>query len=264
MSCCRFIDYVYLRKPGDAIANNKLNIEKLKNRFQNKESFKTKDLLAFYNEIETGIKKSTVNWRVYSLVQMGAIDRIGRGKFVIGKGRKFLPEISYKLINIHNKVKKKFPFIITCIWNTSVLNEFMQHQPGRFYNIIEVEKEVTQSLFYFLKDLKYPVFIEPTSELLINYLPYEKESIVIKSLVSEAPTQLVKKINTITLEKLLVDIFCDELLFSAQQGFEMQTIFKKALKKYSINENKMFRYSDRRGKKNKFKLYLNSITKLWQ
>ena len=40
---------------------------------------------------------------------------------------------------------------------------------------------------------------------------------------------------------MLVDIFCDELIFSAQQGSEMKTIFLEALSKYSVNENRMWK-----------------------
>jgi hypothetical protein len=58
---------------------------------------------------------------------------------------------------------------------------------------------------------------------------------------------------------MLVDIFCDDVLFSAQQGSEMQTIFRNAFDKYTINENKMLRYADRRRKKEAFLNYLHKI-----
>ena len=201
---------------------------------------------------------------MYSLVQMGLINRIGRGKFIIGEGKKFIPEVSPKMKAIHNKLKKKFPYLKICIWNTSALNEFMVHQPGRFYMLIEVEKEATQSIFYFLKEVKYSVFIDPTNDLLEKYLPNEKESLIIRSLVSEAPLQNIKGMNTASLEKMLVDVFCDDVIFSTQQGNEMRTLFKEALNKYSVNENRMLRYAARRGKKESFTKYLNSITNLRQ
>ena len=87
---------------------------------------------------------------------------------------------------------------------------------------------------------------------------------IIKSLVSEAPIQNVKGINTAPLEKMLVDVFCDDVLFSAQQGGEMRTLFREALNKYSVNENRMLRYADRRRKKESLTKYLNSITNLRQ
>jgi len=180
---------------------------------------------------------------------------------MIGEGKNFNPEMSSKVKAIHTKLKKEFPYLEICIWNTSALNEFMVHQPGRFFLLIEVEKEATQSIFYFLRETaKYPIFIDPTGELLEKYLPLEKEALIIRPLVSEAPIQNVKGIYTASLEKMLVDVFCDAVIFSAQQGSEMRTLFKEALNKFSVNENRMLRYADRRGKKESFIKYFKSIT----
>jgi len=213
---------------------------------------------------EPNVKQTTINWRVYTLVQMGALSRIRRGKFSLEQEKLYVPEISSKVKRVYNKLKKEFPYLNICIWHTSALNEFMLHQPNRFYLIIEVEKDATQSAFFFLKEMKHSVFIEPTNDLLEKYLPDEKEVIIIKPLVTEAPVQNVKGVETISLEKMLVDIFCDDVVFSAQQGTEMRTIFKEALTKYSVNLNKMLRYADRRRKKESLKNYLNSTTNLRQ
>jgi len=171
----------------------------------------------------------------------------------------YIPEISSKMRTTFRKLKKEFPYIETCIWNSSSLNEFMVHQPGRFYLIVEVEKEATISAFYFLKEFYQPVFFEPTNDLLNKFLPVDKEAIIIKPLVSESPLQNVDGIDTISIEKLLVDIFCDDVVFSAQQGAEMRTIFNEAHAKYSVNQNRMLRYASRRGKKESFQKYLNTI-----
>lgn len=197
-------------------------------------------------------------------MQSGILSRIGRGKFTLGKGRIFLPELSSKSKSLFSNLQKQFPYLQICIWNTSVLNELMLHQPGRFYTLIEVDKETTQSVFYFLKEIKKNIFLEPDTEILSLYASSEKETIIIKSLVSEAPVQMLQGVLTTTIEKLLVDVFCDDVLFAAQQGKEMKTIFKEAFEKYTINENKMLRYANRRGKKEAFSNYLNIASKFRQ
>lgn len=58
---------------------------------------------------------------------------------------------------------------------------------------------------------------------------------------------------------MLVDIFCDEIIFSAYKGNEMKTIFTSAFNKYAINENKLLRYANRRGKREQLKKYLKLI-----
>ena len=192
---------------------------------------------------------------------MGVLTRIGRGKFAVGTGKIFIPDFTNKLKTINSKLKKEFPFLEICLWNTSAFNEFMIHQPGRFYILVEVEKDAAQSVFFSLKEAKYSVFIEPTKDLIEKYIPDEKETLIVKPLVTEAPLQKIDGVNTVTLEKMLVDIFCDEVIFSAQHGSEMRTIFKEAISKYAVNENRMLRYANRRRKKESFTKYWNSILK---
>jgi hypothetical protein len=224
--------------------------------FKANNSFGTKDIIEFYKKKEPHIKPTTVNWRVYNLVETGILSRIGRGKFTVGERRNFIPEVSTKLKTLHTKLQKHFPYLKLCLWNTSVINEFMVHQPGRFYIMIEAEKEALESVFYFLKDSKLNVFLEPSADIISKYASNERNTIIVTSLVTEAPIQTIKGINTITIEKMLVDIFSDSIIFAAQQGSEMKTIFKEAFSKYTINENRMLRYADRRRKKESFSNYL--------
>jgi hypothetical protein len=140
----------------------------------------------------------------------------------------------------------------------------MLHQPGRNYQLIEVDKDAMESVFYYLKDRNYSVFMEPSEQLIRRYMIDEKEPWIVKSLVSEAPIQHVNGFPTVTIEKLLVDIFCDPVIFNAQQGSEMNQIFFEAFEKYSISESKMLRYASRRRKKKELDNYLNEISKYRQ
>lgn len=213
----------------------------------------------FYRGLEPDVKYNTINWRVYALVHSGILARIGKGKFMLGNGRIFVPGLGRSIKNLYNSIRGQFPFIQICVWNTATLNEFMRHQPGRYYLLVEVDKEATQSVFHFLAEKRKNIFLEPTSEVLSLYASKEKNAIIIKSLVSEAPIQSQQNVFTVTLEKVLVDIFCDEILFAAQQGSEMFTIFNTAFENYTINENKLLRYADRRRKKEAFLNYLHKI-----
>jgi hypothetical protein len=130
--------------------------------------------------------------------------------------------------------------------------------------LVETDKETTNSVFYFLREIKKSVFIEPTNDILEKYNVNERETFIIKPIISEAPTQNINGIETITIEKMLVDIFCDDVIFSAQQGGEMRTIFKNAFEKYTINQSKMLRYADRRRKKEELNQFIKTISNLWQ
>lgn len=145
----------------------------------------------------------------------------------------------------------------------------MQHQPGRFFLLVETDKETTDPAFYFLRDsergrVKKSVFIEPTKDILEKYLGNEKEAVVIKPLITEAPTQKISEVETATIEKILVDIFCDDVTFSAQQGAEMRTIFKEVFARYTLNQSKMLRYAGRRRKKEELNQFVKTISNIWQ
>lgn len=236
----------------------------MKRHFKSKAVFETQDIVAFYEQTEKNIKQTTVNWRVHTLVQSGVLQRIGRGKFTLGEGKIYVPEISSATKFVFKKLKAEFPFANLCVWHTSLLNEFMQHQPNRFFVLVETDKETTNSVFYFLREIKKSVFIEPTNDILEKYIVNEKEVFIVKPLISEAPTQNVNDVETATIEKMLVDIFCDDVIFSAQQGAEMRTIFKEAFAKYTINQSKMLRYADRRRKKEELNQFVKTISNLWQ
>ena len=99
-----------MHKDKLTIANDKLNIDKLKTHFKDKKVFETANVIAFYNKFEKEVHQTTINWRIYSLVQTGILKRIGRGKFSIGEGKNYIPEISAKLKTTYKKLKKEFPY----------------------------------------------------------------------------------------------------------------------------------------------------------
>jgi hypothetical protein len=255
--------YVWVTKRKE-IANSKLYIERIKDQFQSYQTFSSADLIEFYRSIEPEIKKTTVNWRIYNLVQEGILNRVGRGKYTLGKGIDYIPELSNKLISLNKKISSDFPYLTVCLWSTSILNEFMLHQPGRYYQLLEVDKDAMESIFYYLKDRNFSVYMDPSQELIRRYMIDEKEPWIVKSLVSEAPIQLVQNVPTVTIEKLLVDIFCDPVIFNAQQGSEMNQIFKEAFEKYTVSESKLLRYASRRRKKSELDNYLNEVSKYRQ
>jgi len=243
------------------MAVNKLDIDNFEKYFKDKDVFETTDIAKFYHSAD---KPKITNWRIYSLVQRGVLQRVGRGRFCLGKTKTYIPEILPKLQSIYKKINKEFPFANICVWHSSVFNEFMHHQAGKFFYLIEVEKVAAEAVFYASKERKLAAFLVPNQEILDKYIPEDKDIYFVRTLISEAPTQKNSGICTVTLEKMLVDIFCDDALFTAQQGAEMRTIFHEALLKYTVNQNKMLRYANRRKKKESFENYLKTFTNIRQ
>ncbi len=217
------------------------------------------DLVKYYQSIDPNIKKTTINWRIYKLVQNGTLQRIGRGRYIVGKELKYTPELTAKEIKISKLIKKEFPFINYCLWSVSYLNEFLQHQTVFNFLIVEVEKEALESVYFKLKESFNFTFKKPTKEILEEFIGNQQNSIVVNSFVSEAPIQNIKNIPTPSLEKVMVDLYCDNKLFYFLHGNELANIYKNAFEKYTINQSKLLRYADRRRKKIEISNFINSI-----
>lgn len=231
----------------------------MKAHFSDTEVFKTKDITAFYRSFDPELKKSTINWRVHHLVQKGILERIGRGTFKLGQKKAFEPNIGNEQRSIAEFIQSKFPYTSYCVWNTSVINQFMVHQPFRFVDMVEVDKEAASNVFNVLKEEGYTAFLKPGAEIINNYLRDASNPVIVKPLITEAPIQEMDDIPTITLEKLLVDLFADSVIFTAYQGKELSTIYREAFNAYTVNVKKLLRYADRRKQRPKLTDFLDRL-----
>ncbi|MFA5306776.1 MAG: DUF6577 family protein [Candidatus Babeliales bacterium] len=200
-----------------------------------------------------------MNWRIYYLVLKGVLERKGRGIYTIGKTIDYVPEIYNKTVSIYKKIHSEFPYSTVCVWNTSFFNEFALHISNKHFTLIEVDKESVEAIFYSLREKYSKVFLNPNNSILELYVSKTNDPIIVKPLISEAPLQSIGNINTITLEKILVDLFCDENLFQFYQGREKKILFNEAYTKYTVNKNKLLRYASRRGKKEEIEKMINQI-----
>lgn len=241
--------------------NKIYQIKELNSTFKAHKTFTTKDVVEFYQKENVNIKRQTVIRRISVLIKQGILKRVGKGLYRLGQEKKYFPIFDKKNIKLYSKLNKQFPLLDFCIWDTSAINEFMLHQPSRYYTIIETERDATEAVFNFLKEFNKNVYLNPDEKTVDLYISNNHQSIIVRTLITEAPVQIIDNIPTITIEKLLADIFIDENLFTAQQGAEMKTIFIEAFRKYTINKNKLLRYSNRRKKKQNIELFISKILK---
>lgn len=234
---------------------NFLNIDKLKQRYGKAESISLEEIFRFYKSVP----KATAHWRIYKLVAMGALQRIGRGLYRIGTETVYHPEIPKGTKSIYQKIHQQFPYASICAWHTSCLNEFTVHQPGKHSILIEAEKDVAESVFNFLNEHNKEVFFNPDKEVYQRYISGKKEGIIVLPLKSQSPLQVVNDVQTTTIEKILVDIFSDNVVFAPFQGNEMRNIFVTAMQKYTVNISTLKRYAFRRGKQEELERYIAKL-----
>ncbi len=174
---------------------------------------------------------------------------------ILAEIRGYKPKISPEIIKLAKQITNKFEDVKHCIWETEWFNEFSQHQASRRIILIEIEKDFIEPLYYELKDSsRQEVYMNPDDKLINFYIAESNFPVVIKKLITRSP--ISKRIDkgvtlyTPLLEKILVDLFSEEKLFSYLQGSELIHIYKNALSNYAINFTKLFSYAKRREREN--------------
>lgn len=229
---------------------------KIASYFDKHQSLKKSDLVRCIVKDFPALKKSSINVYLSKLKKDGLLRNPTRGVYALEGKKRFCPVIDIKLKRLYNKIKKSYPFIDFCVWNSIWLNDFMRHQPFKFYTIIELEKDAAQSVFYKLKDQGKLVFLEPNTETFDLYIHNSDDVIILKQLISEAPVIETENVVIPSLEKLLVDMIIDTDLYAAQQG-ELDFIYESAFDKFGINQGKMTRYAHRRNREKEVKQRTN-------
>lgn len=243
---------------------DKLHISDLQQSFNQNAVITLNDLDSFYKKYESNLNRNTLKWRIFHLIKNGVLVRIGRGKYLIGKTIPYKPDLSKRIKSLYKVLKKKFPFAIFCIWDTIWLNEFMIHQPAKYNIIIEAERDTAHSMFNFLVSNQSNVYYNPDNTVIDNYILGKKDNIVIIDLISEAPMQEIEGITIPTLEKILIDLVSEKELYISYQGNELTNICSEVIFKYSINYDKLLRYSRRRNKEIEIRYLLDQVSNFWQ
>jgi hypothetical protein len=226
-----------------------IDIVKFKKNLKGKSVITTENIASYYWLKEPDIPKTTINWRIYILVKIGILKRVGKGLFQFGETQNFVPKTNHKMQTVESFLQKRFPFIRYCQWELSQINSFAQHLVNFNVLFVDVERDAVDSVYHALKEKFSNVM---AVQNLYDSLNEFNNYIIVRPLVTEAPIQKIEKIHSATLEKMLVDLAVDKE-FVSFQGNEIFTIFKSAFEQYTINQTALLRYANRKNKKNEIK-----------
>ncbi|MBN2746838.1 MAG: hypothetical protein JXR34_08935 [Bacteroidales bacterium] len=230
------------------------------------ESFKTADIVTrseikkFYDQkighVDDAILEARVSKLIFKLKNRGQLFPIKRGVYRLNAKRNFSLTADNLIQKIQNTFEKQYSEVLYSIWSSQNLHQFMNLQPfGHFY-IFETEKDILESTFYLLKENNINVFIKPNKDIIEKYIAESKNPVIIKQIISRSPLDKSQIMATPTIEKILVDIFCDRDIFYFYQGNELKNIFINTFRNYHIDYSKLLNYADRRKQKAKILHYL--------
>ena len=223
--------------------------------------FTRKDLL---NVVRSGMKNISEGSLVVLLNRVIAenkIIRVSYGKYKLNEDLKheFLYEPNEFMLSLNKHIKEKFPFIDYCIWQPSVFASMMLHVPAVRTTLVDVEREAMESVFMSLQNVEseIPIFLNPSQEDVDRYIT-NRDLIIVRPLVKEAPLDVINGCPVPTLEKMLVDAISDKEL-QHLQGNELYTIYSNAFSDYAIKKTRLLRYAARRNRKQKVEQIINTI-----
>lgn len=166
---------------------------------------------------------------------------------------------------LFKKIDKEYPGIRACVWNSGGLHDLMLHQPAQTVDILEVEGPAFHLVFDRFNEFdSHSIGIRVGEQDLFNYNSSNIHTVMINRLLTRAPIHLLPEEAywVPTLEKILVDIFCDPEQFSAYAGSEFSYMLNNAYRRYSIDFTKLFQYAERRNKATELKRFILNTSEI--
>lgn len=223
--------------------------------------FTRKDLLNVVRSGMNNISESSLVVLLNRMIAENRIIRVSYGKYKLNEDLKH--EFMYKpnefMLSLNRHIKEKFPFIDYCIWQPSIFASMMLHVPAVRTTLVDVEREAMESVFMSLQNIEseIPIFLNPNQEDVDRYIT-NRDIIVVRPLVKEAPIDIIDGCPVPTLEKMLVDAISDKEL-QHLQGNELYIIYSNAFSDYEIKKPRLLRYAARRNRKQKVEQIINTI-----
>ena len=157
--------------------------------------------------------------------------------------RPIYSDCAMQLIDI---LSQAYSHVSFTVFETTLMNEFLNHLVAQNTVFIQAEKESSIFLFRFLQEQGFhDLLYRPSGKDFSLY--WVKDCIVVSDLISEAPI-LGDMPHSICLEKLLVDMYADKLISTTFSKAEFPEALHLAQSQYQVNTAMLLRYARRRNK----------------
>jgi len=233
------------------------------NYFNVGDEISKENLREYFLDYYNGISDASLAWRIYELKKerlivsarsnsYTVIDKNSVSDFIIENDKNLehiLKEYNKKSRDIKSRFGSEVNVNIS-LWNTKVLNNYTTHQTYLNFNIVEIDKDRVENLYYYLKEKDIDVFMIKDVKGLSHLL--SDNSVIIASLPLRSPLENKKsyKSNYVGLpkiEKVLVDVFVYNKGILPYDLSEIENIYSKMYKKHIIKNKTILQYARVRG-----------------
>ncbi|MCF7924771.1 MAG: hypothetical protein K9L64_06695 [Candidatus Izimaplasma sp.] len=212
--------------------------------FENSKYILKEDLIDYIKKSTDYEKDSSIRWVIHELVKSGDITKVDSKHYYKGVLKNYSPKVeTQKKKLLKELISKKYPKLDIVIYETNIFNEWINHQISRNVIFIEVEKYYMEDVFTYLRDhITNKILLNPTTEDF--YLYAEDNIVIVSSLISRAPIN--KESYEIKVEKLIVDLFSNDLVSKLFSQSEYSAIIDNLFRTYKVNIKTIYSYAKRR------------------
>lgn len=222
------------------------------------------DILELVRESDPEFREGQMKRLLAYMIKTSKIEHVGRNKYRrikdIVNVTRYGNQYSETALQIISIMQEEFPLIECRIWELSWLNEFVNHQLGRNYIFLEVEKDGCEFVFdRIMSEFAGKVLLKPDQNQILRY--GSNDSIIIDRLISESPKGKKEQYN-LAIEKLIVDLFANKRLKEMISFGDYPMALENIFTMYEVDQVKMFRYARRRNKEQELREFLKTKTKV--
>ena len=213
------------------------------------EEYSRSELSKVKKKKKPGLTDSAFRWTLYNLQQEQKLFRIDYDTYTRTKPKvlpEYRPLYSAKAKEVSDRLSHRFPELNFMVFESVLLNEFLNHQIAQNTIYIQVDKDISSFVFDSLQeDFSGSILYKPDKKEFDRY--WTKDCIVVLDLISQAPLNLEAP-HEISAEKLLVDIVAEKSIAATFSPSELPFVFENIINSYRIDMRKLNRYAGRRGK----------------
>ncbi len=198
---------------------------------------------------DPSLHEGSYHWAIGGMLKSGKIIRNGFDEYMLPEGNmlpEYIPSYSSFSNFLMEKISDKYPYVGFTVFETVLMNDFLNHLIARNTVFIQVDKDVSAIIFRFLQEENVRSVLYKPSQKDFN-LYWIDNCVVVSDIVSEAPIS-IREPHVITIEKMLVDIYCDKLIKNTYSTAEYPSIMEQAMEYYKVDKTRMLRYARRRNK----------------
>ncbi len=226
-----------------------MNIDYVLENLNGDRTYTRNDLIEAFRKENDELNDATFRWMLYNMQLHNRLYRVGYDEYTTSDQHvlpEYRPIYTEDVLKVERLLENKYPELSFVMFESVVLNEFLNHQIAQNTVYVQVEKDLSTYIFDILKqELGGMVLYKPNRTEFSRY--WRKGCVVVLELISQAPLSSSQP-HEITMEKMLVDIIADKSIEATYSPAELPEIFRNIRKNYRVDVKKMNRYAGRRGK----------------